>query len=697
MSGLAGTIRFAGPEASLEDVRTMAARMRHRGPDGITAWADGPAALAHLQLYVTPESLRERQPHVHSESGVVLVADVRLDGREDLAHRLGLGRQAVASSSDSPTDTDMLMQAYLKWGQAAPEYLDGDYAFAVWDPRDRTLFAARDPFGTRTLYYHHVPGELAAFASEAKALLVLPEVPDQIHEPRLAQYLSASPRDLDRSIFEAIRVLPAAHAMSVSVSDLRIWQYYELQPATGLGSLQGQEGVEAFRERFELAVRDRARSAFPVGAQLSGGLDSSAIAVVARDAVVEQGQGPLHTFTLTFDKTPSTDERIYAQAVLDQGGFEPHFVSADDLSPLGNLDEVYATLDDGLVGGTQHQGWAMLLAAREAGVRVVMDGFDGDTVVEHGDTFLREKADDGDWAAFAHMAHAVVNRYRSADHLQDFEQIMTTYESVFGQYGWPALVNQAAYGSRIRFLWSLRKAARDAGVDSRDALQRLWRRLIRSRAHNRRDRESWGLGRPRDTPSFINREFARRVGVDPEPDLAGADSGMDRITPLREQQREMLASPHFIGALQTPAHLAASLGFDLVHPFFDRRLVELCIALPPEQSFSEGWTRYVLRKAMETRLPPSVAWRTGKALMTPAVSRAVKLHDAGRLRALAEDPGWLADYIEVDTLRDYARPNRALTDREQTHLLWIATSIAWLKHQWPDGPGRPSVYGDAVA
>ena len=693
MSGLAGTVRFTGQEASLEDVHSMAARMSHRGPDGVRSWADGPAGVVHLQLQVTPESLRETQPQVHPGSGVVLVADVRLDGREDLAHRLGLGREAVASSTQGLTDPDLLMQAYLKWGGEAPEHLDGDYAFAVWDPRDRTLFAARDPFGTRTLYYHHVPGKLAAFASEAKALLALPEIPDRINEVRLAQYLSASQRDLDRSIFESIRVLPAAHALRVSSSEMRTWQYYELQAAAGLGDLQGQNGVEAFRERFETAVRDRVRSAFPVGSQLSGGLDSSAITVIARDAVAEQGLGPLHTFTLTFDETPSTDERDYAQAILAQGGFEPHFVSADDLSPLGNLGEVYATLDDGLVGGTQHQGWAMLLAARDVGVRVVLDGFDGDSVVEHGDALLREKADDGDWASFNRMANSLVARYRAADHLQDFEQIMTTYEGVFGQYGWPALVNQAAYGSRLRFLRSLRRAAREAGVDSQDAFQRLWRRLIRSRSRNRQDRESWGLGRPKDTPSFINRQFARRVGIDPEPELSGADLGAGRIVPLREQQREMLASPHFIGALQTPAHLAASLGFDLVHPFFDRRLVELCLALPPEQSFSEGWTRYVLRKAMESDLPRSVAWRTGKALMTPAVSRALKLHDADRLKELVADPGWLADYIEMDTLRSYVQPGRVLTEREQTHVLWIATSIAWLKHQWPGGLDERSVYG----
>lgn len=668
----------------------MAARMPCRGPDGTTAWADGPAAFAHLKLSVTPESIREVQPTVDAASGAVLVADMRLDGREELAHKLGLGRTAI--SARGPTDADLLMAAYLTWGAAAPEHLDGDFAFAIWDPRDRTLFAARDPFGTRTLYYHHVRGGLFAVASEAKALLALPEIPDRIDEVRLAQYLSATRTEAVRSIFGAVQRLPAAHALRASTATLRTWKYYETKAATGLGALEGTEGVDAFRERFETAVRDRVRSAFPVGAQLSGGLDSSSIAVVARDAVADQGLGRLHTFTLTFDETPSSDERDYAQAVLELGGFEPHVVSADALSPLGNLAEVYATLDDGLVGGTQHQGWALLLAARQAGVRVLLDGFDGDTVVDHGDSLLREKAEAGDWASFARLANATVARYRSADHRQDFEEILASHAAVFGHYGWPALLNQAAYGSRAQFLRSLWKASRDAGVDARDALWKLRHRLVLSRARNRRDRQAHGVGRYRDLPSFVDRGFAERVGVDLEPEAGAADPGAGRIVPLRERQREALSAPHIVGALHTPAHLAASLGFDLVHPFFDRRLVELCLALPPEQSFAEGWTRFVLRKAMDARLPHPVAWRTGKAKMTPAVERALTLHDGARLQSLARDPGWLADYLDVDALRAYARPDRRLSEREMTHLAWIATAIAWLTQQWPDGPSCPSIH-----
>ena len=694
MSGLAGTLRFDGQEASESDVRRMADRMAHRGPDGVEAWVSGPVAVAHLRLAVTPEDLRERQPAHHGPSGITLVADLRLDAREDLAHQLGLDRAAVGLE-DGPTDADLLLQAYLTWGHETPEHLYGDFAFAVWDPRDRTVFAAVDPFSVRTLYYHDAPGRLFAFASEAKALLALGEIPDAIDTVRLAHYLSGTRTDLERSIFDSIRAVAPAQAIVASSTGVRRWTYYEIAPGAGLGPLQGDDGVDAFRETFDRAVGDRVRSAFPVGAQLSGGLDSSSIAVVARDALRDRDGGPLHTFTLTFDATPTTDERAYAQAVIDQGGFVPHRVPADDLSPLGNIAEVYSVLDDGLVGGTQHQGWALLLAARDAGVRVVMDGFDGDTVVGHGDSLLREAAERGDWRAFNQMAHAMNAHYKRADHVQGFQEAFGTFAGVFGQYGWPVLVDQAAFGSRTRLLRSVWTAQREETIDGADAVRKLWRTLLRPRGANLERREASWRVRPGAVPRFVDAAFAERNGVDLSPSTMPRMDELGKVT-LREFQRDMLAGANVQGALRTPAQLAAAMGFDLTHPFFDRRVVELCLALPAELSFADGWTRFVLRKALDGRLPDAVAWRVGKARMTPAVDRALRVHDADRLRQLADDPGWVAEYLDMDRLRRYARLDEPLPDIEMTHLAWISTAILWLNQQWPEGPGGASVWrGDA--
>ena len=693
MSGIAGTIRFNGQDAATSDIRRMAERMAHRGPDGIEAWASGPAAVVHLRLAVTPEDLREHQPVHHGASGVTLVADLRLDAREDLAHRLGLDRASVGLAT-GPTDADLLLQAYLKWGHETPEHLHGDFAFAVWDPRDRTVFAAVDPFSVRTLYYHDAPGELFAFASEAKALLALDEIPDTIDTVRLAHYLSGTRKDLERSIFDRIRNVAPAQAVLASSTGVRRWTYYEIAPGTGLGPLQGDDGIEAFRETFDRAVGDRVRSAYPVGAQLSGGLDSSSIAVVARDALRERDGGPLHTFTLTFDATPTTDERAYAQAVLDQGGFVPHMVPADDLSPLGNITDVYSVLDDGLVGGTQHQGWALLLAARDAGVRVVMDGFDGDTVVGHGDALLREAADRGDWRAFNQMAYAMNAHYSRADHVQGFQEAFGTFAGVFGQYGWPVLVDQASFGSRTKLLRSIWTAQREGGIDGVDAIRKLWRTLLRPRSTNLERREAAWRVRPSVVPRFIDPAFAEQSGLDLRPSTMPRMDELGKET-LRESQQAMLSGANVLGALRTPAHLAAALGFDLTHPFFDRRVVELCLALPAELSFADGWTRFVLRKALDGRLPDAVAWRVGKARMTPAVDRALRVHDADRLRQLAQDPGWVGEYLDLDRLRQYARMDGPLPDMEMTHLAWISTAILWLNQQWPDGPEGASVWRDA--
>jgi asparagine synthase (glutamine-hydrolysing) len=192
-------------------------------------------------------------------------------------------------------------------------------------------------------------------------------------------------------------------------------------------------------------------------------------------------------------------------------------------------------------------------------------------------------------------------------------------------------------------------------------------------------------------PPLVNRGWARSLGVALRPEVLGAAGEHQRLT-LRERQQQLLAAPQILGSVRPGAHLAGALGFDLAHPFFDRRLVELCLALPPDLSFRDGWTRYVLRQSMSGRLPDAVAWRIGKAKMTPAVERAVREFDEPRLRAVAQDPGWLADVLDMDAFRRFAAPDRPLTELEMTHLAWISTAVVWLNRQWPCGPASPSIY-----
>src|SRR5881296_3903808 len=223
VSGIAGLWRLDGRPGEPAELDGMLARLAHRGPDGTGAWREGRVALGHGMLHTTPESLREQQPLVGTRGDLVLVADARVDNRAELCSLL-------PAPSDA-TDAELILAAYERWGEACPEHLLGDFAFAIWDGRTQRLFCARDHFGVKPFYYHHRPGRLFALASEIKGLLVLPDVPRRLNETRVADYLVPLLEDKEITFYEEIVRLPPAHHMTVSRDGVRIERYWALDPS----------------------------------------------------------------------------------------------------------------------------------------------------------------------------------------------------------------------------------------------------------------------------------------------------------------------------------------------------------------------------------------------------------------------------------------------------------------------------------
>ena len=147
-------------------------------------------------LATTPELLIEPQPFEHPETGCVITADVRLDNREELIAALDVHRDPVG-------DAEIILGTYLKWGGDCPNHLLGDFAFAIWDPRHKRVFCARDHSGMRQLYYHHKRGSRFLFATEARAILVLPQVPYHLNEGRIADFLI---QELEMTVPVAVRL-----------------------------------------------------------------------------------------------------------------------------------------------------------------------------------------------------------------------------------------------------------------------------------------------------------------------------------------------------------------------------------------------------------------------------------------------------------------------------------------------------------
>lgn len=379
MSGFAGVIRLDGRPADAGDGARLGSAIAHRGSDARGVWSGGSALLVHAMLQTTPESRSEPQPHV--ESDIVVAADLRLDNRD------------VPQAGDAA----LVAAAYRHWGTDCARHLDGDFAFALFDRATQTLVCARDAFGVKPLVYAHVPGKLFAFASEVRALLALAEVPREVDEKRIADFLAIHFDDFERTFFRAIRRLPGGCTLTLRDGTPKVTRWWSPEQIRPLPRATDAEYAEGFREHFIRAVRAcmRVPDESELGAMLSGGLDSSAIACAARDELA--GAASLPVFSWIFSDVPEADEREYQEVVAASGGFTRHVIDSAtcSFSPWSDLERL---LPDGPPYAPNHylnHGAATI--ARSLGIRTMLDGLGGDSSISRGgarfvELFVRGRA-----------------------------------------------------------------------------------------------------------------------------------------------------------------------------------------------------------------------------------------------------------------------------------------------------------------
>lgn len=358
MCGLCGVVA-AGRPAEQATIERMLDGIAHRGPDGRGAFADDGVALGHLRLAIIDLSDAGLQPF--ELGGLQLVHNGEIYNYLELREEL----RAHGHSFRSETDTEVLLAAYREWGEACVERLNGIWAFAIWDPGRRTLFASRDRFGVKPLYYR-LDGRRLAFASEP---WVLRGDDPRPNERAVRDYLEHGWLDHgEETFFAGVRRLPPAHNLSFGPDGLLIRRYWSLEPSEAPA-----DPVDAVRELFLDAVRLQLRSDVPVGTALSGGIDSSAIAV----AVAHHGHARQKTVTAYFEDA-GFDERPYARAVVEATGAEAHWVSFTAQELVESLPAIVRAQGEPFGSTSIAAGWHVMRAAKAAGLTVMLDGQGGD-------------------------------------------------------------------------------------------------------------------------------------------------------------------------------------------------------------------------------------------------------------------------------------------------------------------------------
>lgn len=319
MCGIAGIVRGDGAPVSRAALAAMAHALRHRGPDGAGVFTDGAAGLAHARLAIV-DPLGGTQPMPTPEGRHVIVYNGEVYDHAELRRTL----EARGHRFRTRCDTEALLAGFAEWGQGVLPRLNGQFACAVWDRRERALFLARDPFGVRPLYYAALPGGGLAFASEPAALFASGEVaaaPDPRGVDEVFTFWGAR---APRTVFRGVEALPPGCCAWWKDGVLRVRRWWT-PDFPDAGEEEGYDAAEALRTldgRMRSAVNVRMRADVPVGAYLSGGLDSSSLCALAAPAA----PGGLRTLSVTF-----------REAALDEAAFQ-----ADVARALGTVHEARA-------------------------------------------------------------------------------------------------------------------------------------------------------------------------------------------------------------------------------------------------------------------------------------------------------------------------------------------------------------------
>ena len=553
MSGITGIVNFGGQPVSSALLAKMTDQVAYRGPHGVSYLTQEGVGLGHLALHSTPESEFEKQPLVHPETGVILVADARVDNRNDLLHSLSLSGEV-----EKPvTDADIIMAAYLRWGREAAKSIIGDFAFLLWDPRKQGVYAARDPMGIRNLHFAFT-GRTLLVASEAQQILQYPTISNELNESAVIEWAIGHVTS-GYCMFKDINVLQAGSCLWADADGYQVEQFWDVDPSISIRYKNNSDYAEHFIEVLSNAVEVRLRTRSKVvGAELSGGMDSTTVVALAKRILDKRGSS-IKAVSYQFPNTPICDETDYIQSVANHLSIETYFLNGETQGvleyPIGNKH----TLESPWIRDIPLMDHECLFL-REQGAEVLLTGCGGDEVATGGGSLLRYRLWQGDFRVLIDLI-----RYCKQYQLS---------------------IANTAYRAFIEPYFP-------------NCLDRVLRALLRKNVRNKRA-----------CPSWISSSASERLNL------------LERYySPLKRKQFRNMASQemynNLVDSTTRSAYgayelMAAHYGLEVRHPFLDQNVIEFCFAVPVSLWNQRLYSKWLLRYATKSLLPDDIRWRYDK-------------------------------------------------------------------------------------
>jgi asparagine synthase (glutamine-hydrolysing) len=557
MSGIFGIVRWDQKGVHPSDLESMYMAMQHRGRPISTV--DLQVGLGHLANQSSPKETLVTRPWEDPDSGQLICADARIDNREELQVRLGLGR----GKQGDVHDHHLIMAAYQKRGNHCARHLVGDFAFAVWDRRRKRLYCARDHMGMRPFYYFQCR-EFFAFASSPQAVLRVDGVSHEVNHARVADYLIQDFEGIDTqsTFFTDISRLSPAHTLEVTPSQCSMLEYWRPDPAFELVLASDDDYLAAFTEVFSKAVDDRLRASGPVASMLSGGIDSSVIAAIAGEQISRSTGERLSTFSAVSGQDKSCLETQFVKKMTGSGQFNAHQIEPSDLEYIEpEFQRLLDAAEDPFDADCTIPALMYLLVGK-SGHHALLDGVDGDLAVSLGPAYPIRLLRMGRYGkAWSETRNACRNYWPDKNAI-----------SLFSRYSLSAAQPAA-----------LRKLRLHSSRESR----------IRRRLQN----------------SLVSPDLCEKAGLLERYSAFDRRTNTGNLRSFRESHINRIKAPYLVAAVERYGRLASYCQIENRAPLLDRRLLEFCISLPWNQKVRDGWSKYILRKLAETVVPQEVAWR----------------------------------------------------------------------------------------
>ena len=603
MSVQAGNWNFDGRPPDRESLFKISQAVAEYGPDGETTYFDASVGMLYRPFHTTPESRRERQPHV-SASRTVVTWDGRLDNRDEVVAQLhGLGKKCK-------TDLAIVAAAFDRWGVDCFAKLVGDWAVAVWNPFSRKLILARDYAGIRHLFYYPKPTGVD-WCTHLEPLALCGDR-FTLCDEYFAGYLALRP-DAHRTPYTEIHAVPPGGFVSIANGAVSVHSYWTFHPQVMIRYKTDPEYEEHFRHLLRQAVRQRMHTDSPILADLSGGLDSSAIVCMADDILAHEGANTpvVDTFTALVRDEPSEEDSKYFTAVEEKRGRAGHRVDLCDLGDESPFEYSRFVATPGLSARPELNA-AKAAIIKRGNYRVLLSGTGGDEM----------------------LGQALDPRVQLADLLRRFRLV--------------ALAQQLCAWSLL-----LRRPWIHLFFDALVLQLPTW---IRIRKSDLAEVDSW-----------VNGKFARAQRLSSR-QLDGARGSLLWRPSARDWFQTVLTLTQQMAAARPSTE-------ETRYPYLDQRLVEFLVSIPTEQLLRPGQRRSLMRRALADMLPAAILERRTKSSGTRYLSAALAMH-WDQLEGIVQSPV-ISQCGFVNQERFYAALLAAKNGQLSPHFVRLFKGLSW--------------------